>query len=100
VEINDFFNFDTNKIKYFYENLLILGPNFSYDTQKIIKDFEGDSYYFWPTHSPRMFSKTDINDIINQFPEISNFTQTAKFRTKNDLQLIYIYGYYLLSKGK
>ena len=101
VEISDFFNFKNNKIKYYYENNLLLGKPFSKISSKIIiKLNKTNKYYFWAIHSPRMFFKKDIKDFINLNKKNSIETKKSKFRNKKDIQLVYIYGYYLLSQNK
>ena len=100
LELDDFYNFKTKKIKYFYENILFLGKKLSPTTRKCIQDLSGEKYYFWPTHSPRMFCKNDIQEIIESYKWVAEYTKKSKFRNKNDLQLVYFYGYYLLSQNR
>jgi hypothetical protein len=47
-----------------------------------------------------MFYKKDVEDIIKEYKTLSIKTQKAKFRKKDDFQLVYFYGYYLLSKNQ
>ncbi len=98
--LDDFYNFETQKIKYYYENFLHLGVGSSSATQKIIFDLIQEKHYFWATHSPRMYYKNDIKNIIELYPETVENTKISKFRTPWDIQLTHLYGYYLLSKDK
>jgi hypothetical protein len=49
---------------------------------------------------PRMFYKKDVEDIVELYKDSSEGTKLAKFRTNTDIQLVYFYGYYLISKNK
>lgn len=98
IELDDFYNSKTQKIKYYYENVLILWKPFSPMTSRIIYAMTWEKKYFWATHSPKMFFKQDIKDIVIWFKESAKYTKETKFRTKEDLQLVYLYGYYLNQK--
>jgi len=101
VNLDDFFNFNTNKIKYYYEQRLQLGLPFSPTTSKIIQDyFPNEKYYFWMCHMPRMFNKNDLKEIVEKYKKDAEFTRASKFRNKKDIQLVYLYGYYLLAKNR
>lgn len=100
VDLEDFFNFKNNKIKYYYENMLLLGKGMSSQTRKHVHEIVDEKYYFWSTHSPRMFYKKDVKDIVELYKDTSEDTKIAKFRTSTDIQLVYFYGYYLISKNK
>lgn len=96
VELNRFYNFQLKKINYFYEDVLSAWKNISFTTQKIIQKLSNEKYYFWPVHFPRMFKKSDIEDIVREYELLSNNTKKNKFRNSADLQLVYLYWYYLL----
>jgi len=96
--LDDFYSFEKLKIKYYYENILVLWKVLSKQTKKNIKDITWDSYYFWPAHTPRMFYRNDLKDIIKKYNTSCEYTKRAKFRTKEDFQLVYMYWYYLLSQ--
>ncbi len=101
VELDDFYNFKTNKIKYYYEDLLILGKPHSKPTLDIIKNLnKEDKQYFWSTHMPRMFYKKDLEEFTKKYRSECENTKKNKFRHKDDIQIVYIYGYYLLSQNK
>jgi len=100
VMLEDFYNFKTSKIKYYYENILHLWKWSSPTTRESIQSLTWDRYYFWSTHSPRMFFKKDIQDIVKNYKEIVDSTKKSRFRNKADLQLIHFYGYYLLSQNR
>ena len=49
---------------------------------------------------PRIFYRKDVEDIVDLYKDSSEDTKLAKFRTDADVQLVYFYGYYILSKNK
>lgn len=100
VSLEDFYNFKTQKVKYYYEDILLLWKALSPVTQDHIKKLWGEKYYFWTTHSPRMFCRGDIRKIIELYSKSTSHTQKSKFRNKSDFQLVHFYGYYLLSKNR
>lgn len=101
VELDDFFNFENNKIKYYYEKRLQLGLPHSPTTSRIVQDFfPNEKKYFWMCHMPRMFYKYDLEELVLKYKKDAEFTKKSKFRNKKDIQLVYLYGYYLLHKNK
>jgi hypothetical protein len=101
VNLSDFYNFETNKIKYYYENRLCQSFFFLKSNIKFIQKLnKSEKYYFWMTHMPRFFYKNDIKEIIDIDKKKCIQTKKSKFRNREDLGLVYIYGYYLLYKNK
>lgn len=100
VDISDFFNFSNWKIKYYYENYLSIWSILSNKTQEKVIELTNDKYYFWPVHFPRMFCKKHVSDIVEMYWSESISTKVWKFRSNNDLQLVYLYWYYLLNKNE
>ena len=88
VDLSDFFNFSSWKIKYYYENHLSIWSILSKTTQEKIIKLTNNKYYFWPVHFPRMFRKKHISNIVNMYWPESIYTKKWKFRNNNDLQLL------------
>lgn len=99
-DISDFYNFHTKKIKYYYENILMLDKWVSSVTNVYIQQLVGENYCFWPMHGPRMFYKPHVDDIVTRYAVSAEYTKKAQFRTSQDFQLVHIYGYYLLANQK
>jgi len=100
VSIEDFYNFEEKKIRYYYENHLFLWKPLSLSTQKLINTQLHEKYYFWPAHIPRMFCKWDLKNIVSDNSWVATYTKKSKFRDTQDLQLIHYYWYYLIYRDK